>query len=792
MIAGLSQTSAFTTNNALIVNGGAFTTGGLVSVQGGSGVLAGTAGSGALYSVLEVDSGTANFTAGVTTSAGATGNGGSVIKITGGTVTTTTLTVARSGNGTVTNDATDHELDFSGAGDGLIITGGNTSLSGALAVGSGTTPTGATMLQTNGVVNVAGKVTVHNGAAVANRGSGIRITGGSFTNTDTSAAGGLVLLGATANRTGTNFAMAEFAGGVSSVQKVTIAADSTLNTGVANLYLDGGTLYVGSGGINRTGTGTSLLYTIQLGGSGFAPGANVSEIGGTAVTGFGPGGTQFTGDGILAASAPWSSAVKMTLAGNTTIQLADASAVANNITLSGVLSGTGGLVQTGGGVLTLSGVNTYTGATTLNAGTLNVNGSTAAGSAVTVNGNATLSGNGTVNGPVTLNSGGSVAPGTNGTAGTLHGVDLTWNGGGKLLLDEGASADQLVLTGNLTKGSAGSYGIVFNGTIPQGTTVTLATFGATTLSASDLSLSGTAQTGNVTVNATNIQFAAAWINGPITGNVTDGTNPIVGATVSVVASGTTYSATTIADGSYSIATVPVGTYTVSASATGYVTGNDTGIAVTGSSPAIANFVLSLTPVTGTIAGTVKNNASAVIGNATVSVVVSGTTYTATSSAVDGTYSIANVPAGTGYTVTAVASGTPYGTGTATGVSVTAGNTTTSNFTLTYSSASWNSTGFSASDGVSNLLKYAFAMTAAPSTRSQLPVVSSSGGFLTITYNTQPLAGDLTYSVQGSSDMVTWTAITAPAAATTSPVTVTDTTPLAPGVRRFLRVQVVGP
>ena len=65
-------------------------------------------------------------------------------------------------------------------------------------------------------------------------------------------------------------------------------------------------------------------------------------------------------------------------------------------------------------------------------------------------------------------------------------------------------------------------------------------------------------------------------------------------------------------------------------------------------------------------------------------------------------------------------------------------------------------------------------------------------YLTITYNTQPLAGDLTYSVQASTDMVNWTAITAPAAASASPMTVQDPTPLSPGSRRFLRVQVVGP
>jgi hypothetical protein len=80
--------------------------------------------------------------------------------------------------------------------------------------------------------------------------------------------------------------------------------------------------------------------------------------------------------------------------------------------------------------------------------------------------------------------------------------------------------------------------------------------------------------------------------------------------------------------------------------------------------------------------------------------------------------------------------------------------------------------------------------------SGVPVVGtatvSGSQYLTITYTTQPLANDLTYSVQASTDAVNWTAITSPAAATTSPVTVQDPTPLSAGIRRFLRVAVTGP
>ncbi|MHB8125273.1 MAG: InlB B-repeat-containing protein [Desulfitobacteriaceae bacterium] len=69
--------------------------------------------------------------------------------------------------------------------------------------------------------------------------------------------------------------------------------------------------------------------------------------------------------------------------------------------------------------------------------------------------------------------------------------------------------------------------------------------------------------------------------GTISGTVTDGTNPIMGANVSLTVSGSVYSATTVADGSYSILNVPAGTgYTVTASKSGYTDGSATNVSVT--------------------------------------------------------------------------------------------------------------------------------------------------------------------------------------------------------------------
>jgi autotransporter-associated beta strand protein len=52
---------------------------------------------------------------------------------------------------------------------------------------------------------------------------------------------------------------------------------------------------------------------------------------------------------------------------------------AGELTLSGILSGTGGFTKIGSGTLVLSGANTFAGATTVQSGILNLQTSTALG-----------------------------------------------------------------------------------------------------------------------------------------------------------------------------------------------------------------------------------------------------------------------------------------------------------------------------------------------------------------------------------------------------------------------------
>ena len=167
----------------------------------------------------------------------------------------------------------------------------------------------------------------------------------------------------------------------------------TPGTGSGTLQMSGGSLNVGAGGItNNNGAGT-FTYAINLSG------------------------------GTVGANAPWSSSLNMVLTNDTgtgyaTFQAADTNNAAQNIALSGVLSGTGGLIKTGGGALTLSGADTYTGNTTNTAGVLMLMGASGAigGSpAITISSGATLAISNTASAnntdrlgnsaPITLNGG---------------------------------------------------------------------------------------------------------------------------------------------------------------------------------------------------------------------------------------------------------------------------------------------------------------------------------------------------------------------------------------------------
>jgi autotransporter-associated beta strand protein len=135
---------------------------------------------------------------------------------------------------------------------------------------------------------------------------------------------------------------------------------------------------------------------------------------------------------------------------NNTLTIGDGNATGTNF--AGVIKNTTGslaLIKTGSGVQTLSGANEYSGTTTVSTGTLLVNGDQSlATGAVQVDG--TLGGSGIVGGAVTVSSGGTIAPGTDGT---IESLDIAGNTSiaGTFACDvDAAATDELFVTGNLT------------------------------------------------------------------------------------------------------------------------------------------------------------------------------------------------------------------------------------------------------------------------------------------------------------------------------------------------------
>ena len=117
------------------------------------------------------------------------------------------------------------------------------------------------------------------------------------------------------------------------------------------------------------------------------------------------------------------------------------------------------------------------------------------------------------------------------------------------------------------------------------------------------------------------------------------------------------------------------------------------------------------------------------------------------------------------------------------------------------------------DGIANLLEYALGLDPTTASVLGLPVVTlknySGTKYLSMTFNRSSLATDITYIVQGSSDLVNWTALgtSSGGAVTTGPgfvaetgsaptfsVEVRDTVPFNPNgnVTRFVRLKITSP
>lgn len=416
------------TNVTLNVTGGTFSAGGLTSVA----------------TAMVVDGGSTNLGSFRTNA-----TFGTILRVNGGSLTIGDVNLQRTAG--TTPDYT----------SGLIVAGGSMTAT-TLRVGTSNSYANVSVEGT-GTLNVTGAVTL-GAQTTGGRGGALRVIGnGVFNSTDTALG---VVMGRTTGGNANNVATATFTGGVSTVEKFTLGFDSTVTAGSATITVNGGALYLGSGGIVKNGT-SGMATTISL------------------------------SSGTLGAKANWATTLPVTLPtnGNITLRASDASDAPFDISLGGVVSGAGALTKTGAGTLTLSAANTYTGATTINSGVLSVTGSLAsATNGIAVNNSGVLAGSGTISRSTTLNLGGAIAPAGLATIGNLTAADLTWNGGGALKLDLGAAgvSDKLILNGQLAKGSAGAYSLTLNATAPiaHGDSFTVASFGSTTFAASDFTVGG--------------------------------------------------------------------------------------------------------------------------------------------------------------------------------------------------------------------------------------------------------------------------------------------------------------
>ena len=374
-------------NNATTIYGGQLSGAGLLTKLG-SGTL--TLSNATYSGGTTVNGGTLTITGGASGSAGSTilvGNGtGSALNVTGGSVQAGTLNIATIANSTGsaasisgTASATFANVNMASANN----TGGNLTINTTGSVSLGV----ANFNRDTGVngsgPNVAGGLIIDNGtvtatsfvasSVTAQRSSDLNLNGGSMTIGTSASSGAFELATGAGNgfvtmtngtltylgvdglllnlNAANNVAGVKITGGTANLTGVTLNQINGANQTSSLIVSNGATLYLGSVGLVVNQPSSTNFISLGNGGA------------------------------TVGALADWSSVAPITLAGTTTFQAADSSSLAHNISLGGVISGTGGLTKTGNGTLTLSGANFFTNGVVVNGGTLNINGINALGGA---------------------------------------------------------------------------------------------------------------------------------------------------------------------------------------------------------------------------------------------------------------------------------------------------------------------------------------------------------------------------------------------------------------------------
>ena len=508
--------------SAGVLTGGAVTVaanaGAQLVVSGGSLTATNSSNLGAGSDGLLVSGGSASFAGGLTTDLG--NDSGHFIEVTGGALLADSLAMGRDGTKFTAQPTAGSTTS------GLYIDGGTVTVTNDLDMSD--SPAANSSVSTridSGSLTVDGVLTI--GLNNGTRWSVVDVNGGTLSVPDT-------ITGIDVGGTNTGNAELLVRAGTATAGIISFgqaAPGSTNMTAVVNLT--GGSLYVGAGGLVQLSAGAGFVPAITLNG------------------------------GTLGATADWSSSLPLTL-GGATLQAADSSGVAHNISLSGGLSGTGALTKTGAGQLTISGACTYSGNTIINAGTLSLG----AGNILPNTGAFTLNGGTFASagytdtaGTLTLQSSSSLVLGTN-TSGTLTfaGGSYTagtltisnWNG----TAGQSGTADRIFITNapsatflnHLTFAlyqpgaiRLGTGEIVPSGSLTTNLAITSVNGGSTPTAGTPFSvvvqsqgLGGTAQ--NVTADTAvslSLNTGAGALGGTLTGTILSGTS-------SVTLSGVTY------------------------------------------------------------------------------------------------------------------------------------------------------------------------------------------------------------------------------------------------------------
>jgi autotransporter-associated beta strand protein len=276
---------------------------------------------------------------------------------------------------------------------------------GTLVLGGANTFSGGAVL-TLGTLAVSNDLALGSGTFTLDAGT-VRAEGGSRTITNAMSWAGNFSIGGSQDIT--------FAGDATVAADRTITVDNTGVTTISGSFGDSKKIYKqGSGTLVLSGANSQAETYVQagvinvrnssaLGGTkktvvsdgaalelqgGLAMGNEALEIYGSGVSGGGAlrsvsGANSWAGNitlksaGTIAADAD-----TLTISGNINQgAYAGTYAGSGNLTVSGIISGTGSLTKSGTGTLTLSGVNTFSGGATISAGTVAINSSSSLGTA---------------------------------------------------------------------------------------------------------------------------------------------------------------------------------------------------------------------------------------------------------------------------------------------------------------------------------------------------------------------------------------------------------------------------